>query len=173
MENQALVTLEDMLKARDKRQAYQRLLLERNPEATLIIFTVVAPGKEKHNRNTAIIAEAGCKALREMLHVDILFWEEKDLPTGFELWILTGLTPSRAKHKTVFVEETHPLGRLMDIDVIGANLKPVSRTELNLPSRRCLICDNDARVCMRIGSHTYGELLQTISERVEQYVTSV
>lgn len=163
------VTLEDMLRARDERQTCQRQLLAREPDATLIVFTPVAPGKEKRNRNTLIVASAAREALSRLFVDSALYWEEKDLPTGFELWIMVPEIPETVKRQTTEIEETHPLGRLMDIDVIGRDARPVSRTELGLPSRRCLICGDDARICMRAGRHSYSDLLRTISQMTDAY----
>ena len=67
------------------------------------------------------------------------------------------------------LEETHPLGRLMDIDVVGAE-GPVSRADIGLAPRRCLLCERDARYCMRAKSHTREELLSRIEEIVSMYI---
>ena len=43
----------------------------------------------------------------------------RDFNTGFEAFLLTSLGEEDAKRLCVGIEEEHPLGRLMDIDVIG------------------------------------------------------
>ena len=42
----------------------------------------------------------------------------------------------------VKIEETHPYGRLVDLDVLWGNeeLKSLHRGDLGLPPRRCFIC---------------------------------
>ena len=167
------VTLEDMLRARDWRQNRQKELHGRWPEASVVVLTVVAPGSEKRNRNTAVVASAAGDALSDLFASTSLLWQMRDLPTGFELWIVSTLSPSEAKKLAVGVEQTHPLGRLMDIDVIGPDLRPVSRAALGLPERSCLICGDNARVCMRAGRHSYSDLLKNISETVDAYVSKV
>lgn len=64
------------------------------------------------------------------------------------------------------IEDSHPHGRLMDIDVLsgGDRLSILSRTEVGLPERRCLLCERPARECIRAGRHTTDELLARISE---------
>lgn len=167
------VTLEEMLLARDCRQIRQQELHARWPEASVVVLTVVAPGNEKCNRNTAAVAFAACDVLSETFAPTCLLWQVRDLPTGFELWIVSSLSPSEAKRLAVGIEETHPLGRLMDIDVIGADLRPVSRAELGLAGRSCLICGDNARICMRASRHSYSDLINKISETVDAYVSKI
>ncbi len=50
------------------------------------------------------------------------------------------------------------LGRLFDLDVIRPDGRQVSRTELGLPQRLCLICGNSAKDCARSRWHTVAEL---------------
>ena len=52
----------------------------------------------------------------------------------------------------------------MDIDVMG-----VDRAAIGLPPRRCLLCDNEVRYCMRAKNHTVEELLSRIEEMVRNY----
>lgn len=158
-----------MLHARDVRQSRQRELAALWPEATTVVLTVVAPGAEKRNRNTLAVAQAACKALRRDFAEDALLWEEKDLPTGFELWIVTPLPATDAKRIACAIENSHPLGRLMDIDVIGRDLRPMPRSAVGLPERGCLVCGDNARICMRAARHSYEEILARITEMVDKY----
>ena len=68
------------------------------------------------------------------------------------------------------LEDTHPLGRLFDADIILPEGRPLSRTELGAPPRRCLLCDREARFCMRNGSHTREELHAKIAQMIADYV---
>lgn len=71
------------------------------------------------------------------------------------------------KKLTVQIEETHPFGRLYDIDVYGMDGKGISRQELGLPVRKCLICDKDAKICGRSRSHSVEELQQKVYEIIQ------
>ena len=79
------------------------------------------------------------------------------------------MPPRDAKRITCELEETHPLGRLMDMDVVGPE-GPVSRADIGLAPRRCLLCGNEVRYCMRAKSHTREELLTRIEEIVSMYI---
>lgn len=158
-----------MLDARDARRSRQLRLAEEYPDATTVVMTVVAPGAQKRNRCTLAVASAGTEALMKALDGTLLMQETNDAPTGYELFAVTSLPPLEAKLLAADIEDTHPLGRLMDIDVIGRDLTPVSRTAIGRPGRTCLICGRDARVCMRTGAHTYAELLARIAKMVDDY----
>ncbi|MCG8480946.1 MAG: citrate lyase holo-[acyl-carrier protein] synthase [Spirochaetales bacterium] len=68
------------------------------------------------------------------------------------------------KRMTVYIEEAHPIGRLLDIDVFDDDLTSIGRSDLGLPPRRCLICDNPAHECARSRQHAPAQLRSKIAE---------
>lgn len=164
------ITLDQLLESRDNRCAMQKDLIQKNPELTLVCFTVVMPGQVKRNHLSAVIAEAGMKVLHERFKQQISQCVERDLDTGFEGYLLVAVPPLEAKHVLCDIEDNHPLGRLFDMDVIDSMGVPISRADAHQAARKCLICDNEARVCMRNNTHTQRELQEHIHHIVEQYV---
>lgn len=73
------------------------------------------------------------------------------------------------KVRLVEIEENHPLGRLIDLDYY-INGVMVSRKDLNVMRRSCLLCENDAIVCMRNQTHTYNDLLAFIDSSILSYL---
>jgi len=73
------------------------------------------------------------------------------------------------------IEDKHPLGRLMDIDVLSPDVMPgqtghlVDRATLGLLPRPCLLCDQPARYCMRAHTHTLEELLCKVEQMVADF----
>lgn len=162
-------TLQDMLAARDRRCERQRLHFQSTPEATLVVATVVAPGEHKLCRASQVVAQAMASALREEFGPCITGFERHDYVSGPELWLTLSCTPVEAKRTAVRIEDTHRLGRLFDIDVIQPDLRPMSRADLSLPPRRCLLCDREARLCMRMHQHTADEIRQFIEKLIHDY----
>ena len=160
-----MVTLEQLLASRDARAAFQRELLEANPACTLVCLTVQLPGPDKRNETSLAIGKAGLEALEECFGS---CYEVRDLETGYEAYFPVRMDALEAKRLCCQLEETHPLGRLMDMDVLGAS-GPVSRTDIGLEPRKCLLCNREARFCMRARTHTTGELLLKIGEMVADY----
>ena len=161
-----MITLQELLQSRDRRAARQGELLAQYPGRSLVCVTVQLPGSEKRNGNSLKIANAAVEAVEKMFMP--VFKELKDLETGFECYFVVEGEPLDVKKAASAIEENHPLGRLMDIDVIGAD-GPIGRGEIGLEERRCLLCDKPARVCMRAGSHSTTELLDKIEKLCEAY----
>lgn len=159
------ITLEQLLKSRDERFARQLEWTRRYPEGTLVCMTVVLPGPVKRDERSLKVAEAGVQAVREALQPagEELF----DLETGFEGFFIVRLPLLEAKKACCRIEDTHPLGRLMDLDVlepVDGTVVPVGRERVGEAPRRCLLCGRPARECMRAHSHSLEELLRRIDE---------
>ena len=166
-------TLEMILRSRDERQRLQRELLDLYPDHALVVATVVVPGAEKRTETSLRIATAMESALASAYDGIIERVDRRDLETGYEAFLLVSCDGQEAKRRAVAAEEAHPLGRLFDIDVIGRDGVPMSRTASGVSSRRCLICGNDARVCMRLRSHSVEELTEHIQRMTDGYFRGV
>ena len=94
---------------------------------------------------------------------------ERDLNTGYEAYLITTMPLLEAKRVAVEIEDTHPLGRLFDIDVIDKQGIPVSRDRVGGQPRRCLVCDHEARYCMRMRWHTQEEIWARINQMTDDY----
>lgn len=67
-----------------------------------------------------------------------------------------------SKAFAVFFEETHPWGALVDADVMTPEGIPLSRRDLGIPERRCLVCGGPAAPCAAGRTHSPGELEERI-----------
>ena len=181
------ITLDELLASRDARHAMQQKLMAEHSGKTLVCLTVVMPGSVKRNQQSLTVARAAVKAMRKAYNIsDDLLPEtelltnelkaeageclvERDLNTGYEAYLITPLPLLEAKRVAVDIEDTHPLGRLFDIDVIDAQGIPVSRDRVGGQPRRCLVCDHEARYCMRMRWHTQEEIWARIRQMTDDY----
>ena len=181
------ITLDELLVSRDARHAMQQKLMAEHSGKTLVCLTVVMPGSVKRNQQSLTVARAAVKAMRKAYNIsDDLLPEtelltnelkietreclvERDLNTGYEAYLITPLPLLEAKRVAVDIEDTHPLGRLFDIDVIDAQGIPVSRDRVGGQPRRCLVCDHEARYCMRMRWHTQEEIWARIKQMTDDY----
>lgn len=161
-----MITLQELLDSRDRRARRQGELLSQFPGRALLCLTVQLPGPEKRNALSLKIARAGVEAIGKRFNP--VFKETNDLETGFEGFFVIDGQPLEVKKAAAELEDTHPLGRLMDLDVIGPE-GPIGRADIGLQERRCLICEKPARYCMRAGSHTHEELMAKIKQLVSSY----
>lgn len=189
------ITLDELLASRDARHAMQQKLMAEHSGKTLVCLTVVMPGSVKRNLQSLTVARAAVEAMRkafgvkntdELMRSDELIPEtelltdelrindegcliERDLNTGYEAYLITPLPLLEAKRVAVEIENTHPLGRLFDIDVIDKQGIPVSRDRVGGQPRRCLVCDHEARYCMRMRWHTQEEIWARIRQMTDDY----
>ena len=181
------ITLDELLASRDARHAMQQKLMAEHSGKTLVCLTVVMPGSVKRNQQALTVARAAVKAMRKAYNIsddqlpetELLTNElktetgeclvERDLNTGYEAYLITSLPLLEAKRVAVDIEDTHPLGRLFDIDVIDAQGIPVSRDRVGGQPRRCLVCDHEARYCMRMRWHTQEEIWARIKQMTDDY----
>ena len=161
------ITLEQLLGARDDRYARQLSLTEAWPDRTLVCLTVVLPGPVKRDARSLKVAEAAVAAVREVLAP--MYEDLRDLETGYEGYFLVDGALLDVKKACCQIENEHPFGRLMDLDVlerVGETVAPVGRERVGEQPRRCLLCGRPARECMRAHTHTFAEIVQTIDKIV-------
>lgn len=154
------IVLQDMLEAREKRAARQTDLIHRY-QVPVISFGLNIAGPVKKFPLADLTFEAGCEQIRIRLKsygIRVLHEEENRADTGNEAFFCTDADPAKVKKIVVELEEEHTLGRLFDIDVIKKNGEKVSRTELGIPERTCLLCGKPAFECSRSRAHSTEEL---------------
>ena len=165
------IGLEQMLAAREQRAARQVDALTRF-DKPVVSMTVVMPGPVKDSwLSRRVLAEA----LQEVEAAsETRGWR---MPSREMLWRKTGPealyvvdTDARIlKAAMVELEDDQPLGRLWDLDVIAPRQGGLSRHDLGLPARRCLICERPAHVCGRSRAHPLEELLNAIGAIVDEH----
>lgn len=176
------VSLPEILDARERRVLRQRALLELGqtllspPDASispvqeqkthsaakysLISFTMNIAGEIKVFPLGIAAYEEGLKILRARIPAHkVLHFEESRNNSGPEAFFLLSMAPEHTKELTVSIEESHPIGRLFDMDVLGPDGASLSRSALGLPSRTCLICGENAKACARSRNHTLEVIL--------------
>lgn len=165
------ITLEQLLSSREERAAKQKNLIKEFM-LPLISFTVNIPGAIKNTPDSRRIFYEGCKVLREQLKessLSIVSFQIDELDTGREAYFVIKTDEIALKMITVKLENTHPLGRLFDFDVIGLDGRSVSREDLDYPKRKCLLCEQEAHVCARSRRHSLEELMKAIQLTVDAY----
>lgn len=172
MEASPRCSLQDMLASRDRRRERQQTHFLTAPETTLVVATVVAPGEFKLTPATGIVAEAMTESLKTVLGSHILTIEHHAFVSGHEVWLTLSCPAIEAKKRTVAIEDTHMLGRLFDIDVIMPDMHPLSRMDIGMRPRKCFLCENEARLCMRLRQHTPEEIKIFIGSLILKYANA-
>jgi len=155
------ITLEELLASRDNRRQKQGDLIDHYGKP-LISLTVVMPGPVKKNELTAIISSSAIKIIRDIFGPYLITETEYDLHTGFEALYVVSINKEKAKEIACSIEDEHPWGRLFDIDIIGEDKQPMSREQVGRKPRKCLVCEEDAHICMRNRTHSLKDVMSAI-----------
>ncbi|MGN1296006.1 MAG: citrate lyase holo-[acyl-carrier protein] synthase [Bacilli bacterium] len=162
------VTLDDVLRSREDRVAKQMALLNKYHH-TIVCLTLNIPGKVKVFELVEEAFNEGYKKIIDTLNTHIIYEEKEVNITGYVGYFVVELDNNLVKKKMVEIEDANDLGRLFDIDVISCDGGKTSRQNLNLSSRKCLLCDNDAFYCSRSRNHSVDELVKRIKEILNEY----
>ena len=152
-----------MLENREARAARQREALFVGT-GCIVSFSLNIPGPVKTGALIEKAFSEGEAALMAAFGASLVPFSRQTEATGCEGLYLVSAAPEEAKQKTVAIEESHPLGRLFDMDVVTEN-GALSRP---LP-RRCLLCGREAKICARSRAHGVPALQEGVAVLLEGY----
>ncbi|MGB9813113.1 MAG: citrate lyase holo-[acyl-carrier protein] synthase [Thermovenabulum sp.] len=89
---------------------------------------------------------------------------------GKSLLLVLNMDKFEAKKLAVEIEESHPLGRIFDIDIYEGEV-PVSRRELGFDERKCVFCGKNVRECSREKRHKVEEVVRAINLKIQNFVS--
>lgn len=175
MDNQQeLVTLEEMLCFREDKVKMQEEMKEAYKDAVIVALGMNIPGPKKNSFEILKAFQAGGQAICDALEGQkILVAGEREITKKegcLKIFAVKSEDPLFIKQVTIDIEETHPLGRLFDIDVYDKTGKGISREQLGAPARRCLLCGEDAKACGRSRNHTMEELYNRVQDIINLWM---
>ncbi len=144
------VTLQEILAAREKRVARQKSFLEKGHPVVSFSMNIAGPVKRTGEIERAYFY--GVNLLRKRLPIlqeDIVLEN-----TGCEGLFDLAEAPEKVKEICLSLEESAPIGRLFDMDVIASNGEKLTREV----QRGCLVCGKPGRQCAATRAHSVEEL---------------
>lgn len=158
-------TVEDVLLFKEERVRVQETL-RTTYRMPVISFCMNIPGPVKTNERIRRAFETGKAVLREALSEAGIscFSETEHHTVAGDEWIAAANAPAATvKTVTERIEDTHPYGRLFDMDVTGPDGVKQSRA---VP-RSCLVCGGPAFPCARSRAHGLDALLRAVNRLLE------
>ena len=138
----------------------------------IVALKVTLPGEDKRR--------IPCRIINNLLRERLLAYkilkkvqEIEDFDGYLTLYEVDSNEYQKIKKDMILIEETHPLGRYVDIDVYYQNEVPLSRTSFGKEMRKCYICDDFAVVCSRLKRHTTCDLIEKISNDTKNYLRQI
>ena len=158
------VTVSDMMDAREARA------LARYPGASVVCLCMNIAGAIKRTENIERAFSWGLRNVKAVLApCETLFDAAIHEKTGPEAMLCVRADARAIKRRLCALEDGEALGRLLDIDVIAPDGGKISRTEIGLPARRCLLCGNPAPVCARSRAHSADALFEKANAIIDAH----
>lgn len=155
-----------ILQAREERYENIKALFKDN----LICVKANIPGDDKQIPIAYILIRIFKNEIIKLIKVqDIYYFDSYDGP----YYLISVEKDENVKRTLLMVEENHPLGRFIDLDFFTETGKSVYRQDLNLPPRKCYLCQEDVLMCIRQKRHTVRELLTYLNTGVNQYLDTI
>ncbi len=168
---EAAVSLQDVLAGKDRRVGRQSAALSRFA-MPLVSVSIVTPGPVKDTRAARRAMSVGRRefdAIADAENWPIPLREASWDRTGPEALYAVEADGIAVKRHLVELENSHPLGRLWDFDVITPHDGGLSRRDLGYPARRCLVCERPSHECGRSRRHPLAELNQAITALMDDH----
>lgn len=127
------------------------------------------PGVDKNTVEANKAFAALCNIIKDsFIHKTIL---SREL-TGYDgrsILAVIEMEPEEIKKITTRIEEGSQLGRIFDMDVYIGDGSSIGREMISMPPRKCLLCEENAKLCVRSGKHNLKEILNKINEIINNY----
>lgn len=152
-------TMDVNTKLLDLKEAFFLKIQAYPPDQALLIISINYPGSQKLNGFSLFVFYEYLRTIN--FEVDELIFNElgpiaiKKVDDGYQ-----------TKNLAVAFEDSHPLGRLLDLDVYEDG----SMLSVDRPLRKCLICDQTAKECMIKKRHGLDEIRTAFESIVLDYI---
>lgn len=160
------VSAEDILSARELRAQRLEDLTNEYPQRTFLSLKLNIPGSIKAHPILDLVFDQALAKVTEQL-TDFKIHDLTEKNTGPELILSTSLSAEKTKRIMITLEESTPIGRLYDLDVIYQGVV-LSRSQFSIPDRTCLVCNQSARICSRSQAHSLKDVLNEVEHLIFQ-----
>lgn len=152
------VTLTQVLEAREERVRKQQELLK-TYHCPLVCFTMNIAGPVKTTPLITCAFQVGLDALHNRLSPKhIRFHSTEIAVTGCLAMYAVDIEAIALKKICTEIEDSIPLGRLFDMDVLDTNGSKLERHLVGGKNRNCIVCGAPGRVCAARRLHTVPEI---------------
>lgn len=155
---------------RDREERYYKILsLIDKYRVPVICGKINYPGNDKDTLEAVKAFQILKQLLTEKLSENSIHTQILSGDDGSSILMAITMKPLEAKKIAVDLEMNHSLGRLFDIDVYAGEGESIGREKLGMESRMCIICQEDARVCMKTGRHSLQEVVDRVNQLINDY----
>ena len=132
----------------------------------MLVGKINYPGNNKNTKEASKAFDLLQQLLISKYMEHSIFTENLSGEDGCSILMVVKLTSLEAKEIAMVIEKNHPLGRIFDIDVYMKDGSSLGRESLGFESRPCILCKEDARVCMRTKKHSLQEIIDGVNKLI-------
>lgn len=172
MKDSKILAMNRMLEAKEKRYYKIKAMTEKY-EAPVLSFMLNIPGEDKNFEEAVSFHKKYVEKIKNLLEekkIKILFEDYENLVTGMEYLAVLDGDGRLIKKLMMEVEKESLGGRLLDLDIYDKDFSQISRSSLGLPERKCIICGDTARTCIKKERHKIEELEERVREIIEDTI---
>ena len=133
-----------------------------NDYKTVVSLKANMPGKDKNSYLSYLLINAFSFLISDFKCKEYIYNYNDDGP--FLLFLFKKDISLEIKQKCIEIEETHSLGRFVDIDVYNSQ-GSLSRDN----KRKCFLCNDIAFNCMKINRHSHHEIIDVIEKKTKDF----
>lgn len=157
-----------ILEDREKRYNYVLKLLGRYA-LPVVCGKLNYPGVNKNTIEANKAFQILRKKIKDSFRMKTIFSVELEGFDGRSILAVIDMLPIDIKGVTVGIEDGSEIGRIFDIDVYKGDGGSIGRDMLDMPPRKCIICGDDARICVRSRKHSFLDTIGKINEIINNY----
>jgi holo-ACP synthase CitX len=158
-----------ILERKEKRWQFQLQLIKKYDSPVISFrFNIPSWPKNSESINTAFLIVS--QEFENYLNNLSIHFQKKSSKfdiIGPECYYLFDGKAHFIKKQTIAFEKKHPIGRLLDIDILMKTGKPIERET----KRLCFICNNDLAInCMRKANHSPIEARKIFDKKINDFL---
>ncbi len=128
------------------------------------------PGIDKNTTEAKKAFQALKQLLLGKLSKNIIYSKTLSGADGSSILAVANMEPLESKKVAIALETSHPLGRIFDIDIYEGEGESLGREKIGMEPRKCLLCGENARICMRAGNHSLQEVIDSVNHLINDYI---
>lgn len=162
------MNIDKILKDRENR--YKIILeLSKKNKAPVLTAKINYPGDNKNTDGIQKIFIILKKIIKNQFQNEIIEMKELQGYDGPSFLCSLKGEAVKLKKKAVEIEEEKEIGRIFDVDIYVKGT-PISRRDLELQPRKCIICGGDTYDCRINNLHSKEEVKEEIDRRIDRYL---
>ncbi len=165
------MNIDKILKDRENRYNIMLDLSKKN-SGPILTAKINYPGDNKNSSRIEKIFVTLKKMIKDQFKNDIIEMKELQGHDGPSFLCSLKGEPVKLKLKAVKIEEEKEIGRIFDVDIY-IDGTPLSRRDINLKSRKCILCGEDTYNCRINNLHSKEEVKEEMDRRIDRYLSKV